>query len=391
MASNFPLAGIRVVEMGSSVAGPYTALVLSDLGAEVVKVEHPTTGDTSRGWGEPYLNGKTAVFETMNRGKKSIAIDMKNPDEVEALRGFIHADVDVVLQNLRPGSVEQFGLDAKHLRADKPELIYCNSGAFGDGPYADRPGYDPLMQGFSGLASITGGDGGGPCRVGSPVVDFGTGMWNVIGIVSLLAQRAQTGVGGVVDSSLFDTAAAWMTLHTGLFQATGVLPERTGLRGPMIAPNSGYQCADGLLMIVCGTEGQFKNLCDVIGAEHIRDDPRFATAAMRNSAHDDFAAALNAHLSTHTRAHWGAMLDRVNVPNAPVQTLDEMMVHEQTTASEMLQNGPIENFRAMVTPLRFGGERPRYSTEAPQLGEHNETILSRENSVSRVTKKEVTS
>ncbi|MCH9670604.1 MAG: CoA transferase [Gammaproteobacteria bacterium] len=373
MDAKLPLEGIRVIEMGSSIAGPYAALILSDMGAEVLKVEHPQTGDTSRAWGRPYLDGKSAVFETMNRGKKSITVDMRDAQDVAVLRALIIESVDVVLQNLRPGSVDEFGLDAATLLAEKPELIYCNSGAFGaNGPFSDRPGYDPLMQGFSGLASITGEADGGPCRVGSPVVDFGTGMWNAIGILGLLSSRAHTGHGGVVDSSLFDTAAAWMTLHTGLLQANGHLSERSGLRGPMLAPNSGYACSDGLLMIVCATETQFRNMCSAIDAPHLLEDPRFATAAMRNEDHDNFERALNAHLQSGTRAHWGARLDGVKVPNAPVQSLQELMDHEQTAASEMLQTGPIDGFRAMTLPLRFNGRRPAYAAAAPQLGEHND-------------------
>ena len=373
METYLPLTGMRVVEMGSSVAGPYAALILADMGAEVLKIEHPVTGDTSREWGRKYVEGKSAVFETMNRGKKSITVDMKDSDDVAALRTLIIDSVDIVLQNLRPGSVEEFGLDAKTLTAIKPSLIYCNSGAFGPtGPLRDNPGYDPLMQGLTGLASITGPLGGEPCRVGAPVVDFGTGMWNVIGILGLLVQRRQTGQGGVVDTSLFDTAAAWMTLHTGLYQSNQELPKRTGLQGPMVAPNSGYQCADGLLMIVCATQTQFENMCQAIGAENLLTDPRFTTPEIRSVDHEAFEIALNTYLSSHSRAYWAERLDRYKVPNAPVQTLDELFIHPQTEASGILQTGPIDGFMAMTLPLRFNGRRPSYSRSAPQLGEHND-------------------
>ena len=195
-------------------------------------------------------------------------------------------------------------------------------------------------------------------------------MWNVIGILGLLAQRKQSGKGGG-DTSLFDTAAAWMTLHAGLYQSNQELPKRTGLQGSMVAPNSGYQCADGLLMIVCVTQTQFENMCTAIGAENLLMDPRFVTPGMRSTDHEAFEIALNAHLNSYSRAHWAERLDRYKVPNVPVQTLDELFVHPQTEASGILQTGPADGFKAMTLPLRINGQRPSYSRSAPQLGEHN--------------------
>ena len=370
--SALPLAGITVVEMGSSIAGPYAARILSDMGAEVFKVEHPEGGDASRGWGVRTLNGTTAAYQCMNRGKFSITVDMRNPDEVEHLRQFILERVDIVVQNLRPGSAAGFGLGSEALLELKPSLIYCDQGSFGArGPLAHLPGYDPLMQGFAGIAECNGEADGGPSRVLPPIIDLGTGMWSAMGILGALHKRNTTGQGGRVQTSLYETAVGFMTLQTSLYQATGELPQRNGLQGPMIAPNSGYECADGLLIIVCATERQTQRLCDVIGAPEILANPKFATAPLRNQHHDEFAGALNAVLRQYTRAHWAEKLDRANIPNSPVHQLPEMMAHEQTKATGMLQPSPDGSFAVVALPVQFDGQRAEFDRYAPELGEDN--------------------
>ena len=201
-----PLEGITVVELGSSVAGPYCGKVLAELGAEVFKVENPAGGDTSRGWGPALDGGASMVFEAMNKGKRSVTVDLADPAELDRLRELIATRADVVFQNLRPGAAERYGVGPAVMLARNPRLVYCNLGAFGNaGPMRDLPGYDPLMQAFTGLASVTGEAGGPPVRVGAPVVDIGAGMWAVIGILAALRRRDAIGRGGVVDTSLFET------------------------------------------------------------------------------------------------------------------------------------------------------------------------------------------
>lgn len=370
--TSLPLADITVVEMGSSVAGPYAARILADMGADVFKVEHPEGGDASRSWGVRALNGTTAAYQCMNRGKNSITVDMRDPEDVDHLRQFIVSRVDVVVQNLRPGSAAGFGLGSEALLALKPSLIYCDQGSFGsEGPMAHLPGYDPLMQGFAGIAECNGEASGGPSRVLPPIIDLGTGMWSAMGILGALHKRNATGEGGRVQTSLYETAVGFMTLQTSLFQATGELPQRNGLRGPMIAPNGGYECADGLLIIVCATEGQTRRLCDAIGAPEILDNPKFATAPLRNAHHDEFADALNAVLSKHTRAYWAEKLEQINIPNSPVHQLPEMMAHEQTKATGMLQTAPDGSFSVVALPVQFDGKRAPFERFAPELGEDN--------------------
>lgn len=373
---DLPLKGVTVVEMGSSVAGPYAARILADMGAEVFKVEHPEGGDASRGWGARALHGTTAAYQCMNRGKSSITVDMRNPDDVGCLRDFIVERVDIVVQNLRPGSADGFGLGSQQLLELKPSLIYCDQGSFGAmGPMAHLPGYDPLMQGFAGIAECNGEAQGGPSRVLPPIIDLGTGMWSAMGVLAALHRRNTTGEGGRIQTSLCETAIGFMTLQTSLYQATGELPQRNGLRGPMIAPNGGYECADGVLIIVCATESQAQRLCDAIDAPEILKDPKFATAPLRNTHHDEFADALNAVLRTQTRAHWAERLDRVNIPNSPVHKLPEMMAHPQTEATGMLQSAPDESFAVVALPVQFDGQRAAFERFAPELGEDNHKVF----------------
>lgn len=368
-AAELPLAGLVVVEMGSSIAGPYAARILCDMGAQVYKVEHPDGGDVARSWGAKTLHGSTSANQCMNRGKQSITVDMKNAEEVARLKRFIIQKVDIVLQNLRPGSATGFGLGPDELLALKPTLIYCDQGTFGHaGPLAHLPGYDPLMQGFSGIADSTGEGASGPSRVGPPLVDLGTGMWSAMGILAALHKRDVTGQGGKVETSLYETALAYMTVHASLYQATGNAPRRDGLRGPMIAPNGGYECADGVLMIVCATEAQMQRLCEAIDAPHLLDNPKFATTSLRSQHHDEFAQGLDAVLSRESRAHWAAKLDAANIPNAPVHALPEMMEHEQTLATGMLQEAPDGTFSVVALPIQFDGARRAFDAYAPDLG-----------------------
>jgi crotonobetainyl-CoA:carnitine CoA-transferase CaiB-like acyl-CoA transferase len=208
------LAGIKVVEICHSIAGPYAGSILAQLGADVVKVEHPTKGDDARKWAPPFLYGTSAIFQAMNRDKRGITVDMKSADECAELRRFIIEEVDVVVQSLRPGAVYKLGIDGAGLLAEKPSLVYCNLGAFGSvGPLKDKPGYDPLMQARSGLMSLTGEDGREPVRIGTSIIDMGTGMWVAIGVLSALVQRGVTGRGSLIDASLYETSLAWMK-HT---------------------------------------------------------------------------------------------------------------------------------------------------------------------------------
>ena len=377
---NLPLEGIRVVELGSSLAAPFAALILSQLGAEVFKVESPD-GDVMRRWGAAEVGGTSAAFETFNRGKRSLSVDFNDPAAVDGLRKFIAAGAHAVLQNLRPGAVERFGLGAERLRADSPGLVYCNLGAFGEhGPLRELPGYDPLMQAFSGIIATTGERDRDPVRVGVSMIDMSTGMWGAIGILALLVRRMNTGTGGVVDGSLFESSLTWLSMNFGTLQVEGALPERGGLQGPLISPNGGFHTQDGIIMVVVGTDDQFVRMCGALGLDGLADDPRFATTNARVTNKADLRVAMETQLASATRAHWVARLNDANVPCAPLQDLKEAAAHAQTEAMGMVQTRPDGAFSVLGFPLRVDGARPPYEHRAPTLGEHNSVLASREDS-----------
>lgn len=375
MSQQLPLSGIRVVELGSNVAGPFGTAVLASLGAEVIKVERPE-GDDARGWGPPFWHGTATLFQSMNREKRSVVVDMTRPNELAKLKRLIVETADVVLQNMRPGTVEKYGIDAKTLTALNPRLIYCNLHAFGaTGPLKDRPGYDALMQAFGGVMSVTGEDGQPPVRCGISVMDMGTGMWCVIGILAAIARRHQTGKGGIVDTSLFETALQWMTFYTADYMATGDLPKRlgSGVRG--IAPYQAYTCTDGYLIVAASNDRLFAKLAEAMDHPEWVKDPRFAANAGRVANLPALNALLAPIFATQPRAHWQELLDKAGVPCAPIQTVDQILDHPQTHALDIVHTVEGGKYKLIALPLAFDGERPRVTRPAPELGADTAAVL----------------
>ncbi|MBK6007308.1 CoA transferase [Ramlibacter ginsenosidimutans] len=369
--SPLPLANCVVVELGHSVAAPFAGQILADLGAEVIKVEKPA-GDDARHWGPPFVDGASATFQSLNRSKRSLVLDLRDPRCFAQLNALIDERADVVLQNMRPGQVEQLALDAATLRSRKPSLVYCNLGAFGGaGPLADRPGYDPLMQAFSGIMSVVGEPGGNPVRVGPSIVDMGSGMWAALGIVSLLMRRQATGEGGLVDVSLFETAAAWMTMYAAQYLASGKLPGKNGSGQTGIVPYRAYRTADGDLVVAAGNNDLFRRLAAVLRHPEWAQDPRFAD----NPSRVENAAALYALLEPcfleQTNAQWTELLDAAGVPCAPVQDVAGMLAHPQTQALGLVQPVAGSSIPMIGLPMRLDGERPVPRSCSPRLGEMN--------------------
>ena len=368
--ASLPLKGLTVLEMGSSVAGPFAGRVFGDLGATVLKVEPPEVGDASRTWGKDRLGGTAVAFQAFNRDKRSITVDFTDAGNLARLRRLVAEKVDIVFQNLRPGVVEKFGLDGPTLMEDNPRLIYCNMGAYGpDGPLMEAPGYDPLIQAFTGIADATGEADGDAVRVGVPLIDMGTGMWAAIGILTALHQRQATGRGCLIDAAMMETALTWQTLAFAVHEGGGAWPQRSGLQGPMVVPNRGYDASDGKLLLTIGTPGQFKRFCQVIDRMDLVDHPDFAGNEGRVANQTAFDATINETLCTRTRAEWNRELTAADVPNAPIQTLGEAVDHPQVEASGLYQDSPDGNFRLTGLPLRFNGERPGFRANAPSLGE----------------------
>ena len=379
MKQSQPLAGIVVIELGHSVAAPFAGQILADLGAEVIKIEK-LEGDDARRWGPPFWEGAAASFQPLNRNKKSAVCELRDPQQLAALKQLIDERADVVLQNLRPGQVEKLELDGATLTARKPALVYCNLGAFGNaGPYKDRPGYDPLIQAFSGIMSTTGEAGRAPVRVGASIVDMGTGMWAVIGVLSALHTRRDSGKGGVVDVSLFETAAGYVSLFAAQYQSSGNNPTRQGSGANGIVPYRAYATSDSELVVAAGSDGLFRKLAAVLKHPEWADDARFTSNPQRVAHQSELYAIIEAEMKTRTNAEWIAALDAAGIPCSAVQNISEMLAHEQTQSLGLLQAVPDSGMKFIGLPLSFDGVRPAIRSRPPAIGEHTAEIFKRKN------------
>lgn len=376
-----PFEGVTIVEISTSVAGPFAGQIFSELGARVLKVEN-AVGDAARGWGPPFWEGASAYFQALNRNKYSVVCELRDEAQRGALVDFIVEQADVVIQNLRPGQMETLGLDAQTLMALKPSLIYCNLGAFGrEGPLKDRPGYDPLMQAFAGIMSTTGEEGRPAVRVGASLVDMGTGMWAVIGVLCALMRRMQTGQGEVVDVSLFETATCWVSLMAAQFLASGEVPQRQGSGASGIVPYRGYETTDGEIVIAAGSDRLFQKLCQVLGCEQWADDARFVNNESRVRHQVELYRLIEEQVRLKSTAWWQEALEAAGIPCSPVNNLKQMLAHEQTAALGLLQDVPGTGMQFLGLPLSFGGVRPAPRFAPPKLGEHND-LLKRDESKS---------
>src|SRR5258707_5197589 len=275
MPSVRPLSGLVVIEIGHSIAAPYAGMILGELGAEVIKVENPKGGDACRGWGPPFLEGAATCFHAVNRAKSGITIDLADPADAARLRALILERADVVIHNLKAGALDRYGIGAAELVAAKPSLVCCNLGAFGAfGPLRDKPGYDPMMQAYSGLMSLLGEDGRPPVRVSVSIVDMAAGMWSVIGILAALQERSRTGKGGIVETSLYETGLAWMSIPLAGYLADGEIPARHGSGVDMIVPYQAFVASDGDMMVAAGNDNLFRRLCTVLHRPGLAQDPR---------------------------------------------------------------------------------------------------------------------
>lgn len=381
MSQKPALDGIRVFEIGSSVAGPYGAWILAQFGAEVIKIEKPGAGDDARHWGPPFWHGSAAYFQALNRDKHGVTVDFKNPEEVRRIKQLIIDTGDVVLQNFRPGLVGEMGISAADIRSKNSKIIYCNIGAFGDaGPYKERRGYDPLMQASAGLMSVT-GEGGDrpPVRVGTSIIDMGTGMWTAMGILAAIRQRDTSGEGCTIDASLYETALAWMTYHAAAFDASGVIPKAAGSGMNAIVPYQAYECSDGYLVVAAGGDSLFVKLSKVLGFPEWPDDPRFATNPDRVQNREAINGAITEVMQKKTRAYWQEALEEGGIPNAPILHMGEVLDHPQTEALGIVQQDPTNpDMRLVGLPMQFDGDRPPYRNSPPALGQDNDDIFGKD-------------
>lgn len=377
MPNELPLSGVVVVELGDSASAPFTGKILAELGAEVWKVERPS-GDSSRSWGPSIWRGSGAAFHALNRGKRSICLDIKDRDQLALLHQLIVERADVFLHNLRPGSAAKYGLDAESLRVTKPELVHCEVGAFGHtGPMNTLPGYDPLMQAFSGIMSITGEHDGPPVRAGVSIVDFGTGMWAAIGILAALFRRNAKLDGSAVNASLLETAIAWMSVGVAGYNADGAPGERHGSGIAFIVPHRAYPAADGDLIISCGNDGLFARLSQALDRPGWADDERFATNTARLANRAEIDRLIADRLAEHPRQYWLQRLQDFGVPVAPVHTTAQMVAHEQTKALGIIGAPAEDEIGVVGLPLSFDGKRPPPLPAAQDIGGADDELRER--------------
>jgi crotonobetainyl-CoA:carnitine CoA-transferase CaiB-like acyl-CoA transferase len=369
-----PLAGTRVLDLTSSLAGPYCTQILAALGADVVKVEHPSRGDEARAWGPTFFPGGSVMFFAANAGKRSLALDLKAPAGLDALLRLVDR-ADVFIESMRPGAADRLGLSGEALRARNERLVHCSIGAYGRrGPLSHLPGYDPLMQAASGLVSLTGEPGRDGVRVGASLIDQGTGTWAALAILAALAERGRTGRGACVDLSLYETALALVGYHVAGFLGTGRLPAgRLGTAFPLIAPYEVFATADGSLMVAAANDRLFAALCDVLDLPALATDPRFATNPLRVDHRAELLPPLEERLRERSTAEWLERLDRAGVPAAPVREIPEVAEHEQTRALGILQ--ALGGRETVGLPFALDGERPDFPFPPPLLGEHTAEVL----------------
>jgi crotonobetainyl-CoA:carnitine CoA-transferase CaiB-like acyl-CoA transferase len=364
------LEGVRVVEIAQNLAGPIAGEILAHLGADVLKVERPE-GDDARAWGPPFHHGVSPGFLAVNANKRSITVDLKDASAVAALVDLI-GEADVLVQNLRPGALEALGLGPETLTQRYPRLVYCSVWAFGAvGPLRLKPGYEPLVQAFSGLMTLNGDTDGPPTRIGTSILDYGTGMWAAMGVLAALVRRGATGRGCVVDASLLETGLAWLKGHYASFKASGVVPERHRTGSPRIVPFESFETSTGSILVAAGNDRLFAKLAAALGHPEWITDPRYATNAARVANKTTLLPELGRIFATASKGDWIDRLEAAGVPCSVINSLPDAAAHPQTAALGMVQAVPGEEITLMGLPLSFDGVRPIIRRAPPRIGEHD--------------------
>ena len=379
-----PLKGVRVVELARILAGPWAGQMLADLGADVVKVENPEGGDDTRKWGPPFVTGadgenlSAAYYHSCNRGKRSVAIDFSTPEGAETVRK-LAAGADVLIENFKLGGLKKYGLDYESLKAANPKLVYCSITGFGQtGPYAPRAGYDFIVQGMSGLMSITGAADGEPQKVGVAVTDLFTGLYAVIAIQAALRHAEATGTGQHVDMALFDSQISVLANQNLNYLVSGTAPTRMGNAHPNIAPYEVLPVRDGHFILAVGNDGQFGKFCAVVGLEGLPKDVRFATNAARVANRAGLREKMLAALAAFDRDALLAKLEAAGVPASPINDIGQMFADPQVVARGMrmdLDDGHGNRLPSVRAPMVMSATPLAYDRPSPRLGEHTAEIL----------------
>ena len=384
-----PLSHIRVVDLSRVLAGPWCGQNLADLGAEVIKIERPGTGDDSRAFGPPWLKDRSgrdtkesAYFASANRGKKSVTVNLSSTDGQDIVRNLARRS-DVLIENYKVGDLARYGLGYEDLRKLNPRIVYCSVTGFGQsGPYRERPGYDFMIQGMGGVMSITGErddlPGGGPQRVGIPIADIMTGMYATVAICAALAHREKSGSGQHLDLALLDTQVGILSNQGMNYLATGVAPGRIGNAHPNIVPYQPFRTRDGDVILACGNDNLFNKFCEVAGCQHLARDPRFSTNSKRVENREAITALLAEVFAQRTTKEWCDALEAAGVPNGPINNLKQVFEEPQVVARGMkieLEHPLAGRVPLIASPMKFSGTPIAHEVAPPTLGQHTDEVL----------------
>ena len=374
------LAGLTVIDLTQNVAGPFCSQILGDLGATVIKVERPGSGDDTRAWTPPAVGRHSPTFLALNRNKSSICIDIDTAEGCRLIKE-LAASADIFVHSMKPGSAERRGLGADDLRKRNPRLIYSAISAFGStGPLSSLPGYDPLMQAFTGVMSTTGNEGEDPVRVGVSLIDMGTGMWAAIGILGSLVARNTTGAGAGVEASLLDTGVGWMSVFVSNFGASGEVPKKLGSAMAMTAPYELFPAVDGSVFIAAGNDRLFTKVCQGLGAPGLADDARFKTNPERVRNRHELHAELAMRVKQHSVADVVVALRNAGAPCSEMNTVDRMLAHDQVIAAGIVRPLPVAgrgDHPVVALPVKIDGERGSRFNRPPELGADTDAVLHR--------------
>ena len=369
---------IKVVDLTRTLAGPFCTMLMGDMGAEVIKIEEPTGGDETRHW-TPFVNGESTQFLTFNRNKRSLAVNLKEPEGLKIVKN-LAADADVMIESFRAGTLERLGLGYEEIKKINPGVVYCSISGYGrTGPMSDMPGYDLLIQAYSGLMSLTGDPDGSPLRIGFSLVDLFTGMMAYGTILTALRQRDQTGKGQWVESALLDGQVAALSYHATGFMGTGVEPKRMGSGHPSLVPYQSFNSSNGQFIIGCANQGLWERMARAIGQEGMLDDPRYTTNTDRVDHRAECVGELNAVFATNTTDHWVDLIVAAGVPCGPINTVSEVVSTPQVLARNMIaevDHPNVPNLKFPNSPLKLTDSPATIRRVPPLLGQHSEEILS---------------
>ena len=371
------LQDLKVVDLTRTLAGPFCTMMLGDMGADVIKIEEPSRGDETRSW-TPFWNGEGTQFLTFNRNKRSLSLNLKEKEAVDIALG-LAAKSDVMIESFRTGALDRMGLGYEAVREVNPGIIYCSISGYGrTGPMADMPGYDLIIQAYSGLMNLTGDPNGSPMRVGFSLVDLFTGMMAYGAIMTALHHREKTGEGQWIDTSLLDGQVATMSYHATGFMGTGVEPHRLGSGHPSLVPYQSFTAADGFFILACGNDGLYQRMCQGIGRPELAEDPKYKTNTDRVEHRAECVALFNSIFEKETVAHWVDVISKAGVPCGPINRVSDVVNDPQVAARNMIADMPhpkVPDLRVPASPLKLSKTPPSIRRTPPDLGQDNEGIL----------------